>query len=75
MNKWSLRKSDLEGHPIRLNDFRGEVFHLTYAGWDDQWIVRNAAGVDMLRCSAQEAQAFLLPDDRPCGWSEVDERG
>ncbi len=54
-------KKDLEGKKLRLPDFPGQVFTLTYAGWEDQWIVKNTEWVDMLRCSGDEVIPYLLP--------------
>ncbi len=48
----------LEGKGVRIVGMEGP-FHLTYAGWDDQWIVKNAKGVDMLRCDGSEAEQYL----------------
>lgn len=55
-------KKDLEGKKVRLHDFPGQIFTLTYAGWEDQWIVKNTEWVDMLRCSGDEAIPFLIPE-------------
>ncbi len=50
----------LEGHEIRIGGFGDEVFNLTYAGWADQWIVKDSKGSDMLRCSANETAPYLI---------------
>jgi hypothetical protein len=52
-------KSDLEGKRIRLVDFPNQEFYLTYAGWGDEWIVKNMQGQDMMRVTGTEAKPYL----------------
>ncbi len=52
----------LEGHGTRIGGFGDEVFYLTYAGWDDQWLVKKITGEEMLRCGAEELPSFLVHD-------------
>lgn len=52
----------LEGHGTRIGDFGDEVFYLTYAGFDDQWLVKKITGEEMLRCGAEELPSFLVHD-------------
>jgi len=65
-----MTNRELEGRKIRLVDFPGEEFTLTYAGWDDEWIVKNRWGVDMMRVSGSEAIPYLIaPEQERHQWS------
>ncbi len=55
----------LEGKKIRLVDFPGQVFSLHYAGWEDQWIVKNQWGQDMLRVNESEVYPYLIENGPP----------
>lgn len=56
----SSDKKDLEGRQVSLYYFPGRYFYLTYAGWGDQWIIRNNDNTDMMRVSGDEALPHLI---------------
>ncbi len=60
-------KTELTGRKTRMGDFGKQEFSLHYAGWNDEWIVRNdETGHDMGRFTGTEIMnsGLLLPKRR-----------
>ncbi len=55
----------LEGKQIDITGFDG-YFTLTYAGWGEEWIVKDEDGTDMLRCHVDETWDHLIEPTRAC---------